>query len=594
MKKYIFLIWVSFLMVACRQDVCMESYTEKSSYVLTAEIGKSSADSRAQILLDNQDEGKEYFFWNKGDAFTLYQQTDGQLKGTDFSISDEYDESQTQLTKADFSTDDQLIPSRNYVAIYPAGVPLQAQKLTFALQNNLDFSSAKTEEAKRIVWKNYMCNNMFMMAEGQITELGRTYVHFKQLCSMARVTYVNRTGKEQPIDGISLGGDQSFGSMMISDVTNMEERTITSSGDIELRTQGFSVPAGESVDFYLFFFPEKLGQGTISISVQKPSGNQKVELPIQDIASANKGATSFEAGKRYWFNVTESETGLNWTKNMSIKEGVLIENIEFSKALLGTLGHYRVVLDKNGYAQMTQRHADELKEIDFGTGKYTISSLKGIEKFKNLEVLICNQTGLKECDLSQNKYLKSLSVIGNKELTTLDLSACTYFTELKCNDSGLTSVTFANIEQIRTLHYANTQLSFNFKSFPFLNSLDCSGHVINGSLHTLFDESQAWFMKELRCSSCKIKNFNLKDFVRLEILDCHDNQIKQLDVASLSNLKELYAGNQQDNINILIYLNEDQYSLWNSLWKNDSRNVGVIAKIKGNTNGNDWEDGGEY
>lgn len=594
MKKYIILIWVSLLMIACRQDVCMESSTEKSSYVLTAEIGKSSADSRAQILFGNQEEGKEYFFWNKGDAFTLYQQTDGQLKETDFTISDEYDESQKQLTQVEFSSDKQLVPLQGYVAVYPAGVFLQAQKLTFALQNNLDFRSAKTEAAKQIVWKNYMRNNMFMMAEGKITELGRTYVHFKQLCSMARVTYVNRTEQEQQIDGIKLGGDQTFGSILTGNIMNMEEQTIASSGNLELRTQGLTVPAGETADFYLFFFPEEFGKGTMSISIQKPSNTQTVELPISDIASANNKTTSFEAGKRYWFSVTESASGLDWSKNMSLKEGILIANVELSKALSGTLGNYKVVLDKNGYAQMSQRHADEVRELDLGTGKYTISSLKGIEKFKNLEKLICNQTGLKECDFSQNKYLRSLSVNGNKELTTLDLSACIYVSELRCNDTGLTQVTFANANNISILHYGNTQLSFDWKSFPYLSSIDCSGHNIKGSLHTLFDENQAWYLKEIRCSSCKVKNFNLKDFVNLEILDCHDNQIKQLDLADLSNLKELYAGNQQDNINIQIYLNEEQYIQWNNWWKNDSRNAGAVAKIKGNTNSNDWGDGGEY
>ena len=166
--------------------------------------------------------------------------------------------------------------------------------------------------------------------------------------------------------------------------------------------------------------------------------------------------------------------------------------------------------------------------------------------------------------------------------------------ELRCNDTGLTQVTFANANNISILHYGNTQLSFDWKSFPYLSSIDCSGHNIKGSLHTLFDENQAWYLKEIRCSSCKVKNFNLKDFVNLEILDCHDNQIKQLDLADLSNLKELYAGNQQDNINIQIYLNEEQYIQWNNWWKNDSRNAGAVAKIKGNTNSNDWGDGGEY
>ena len=245
-------ILVNLLTVACQQEIYMEPSTEKNSYVLTAEIGRSTADSRAQIMFDNQNEKKEHFFWNKGDAFTLYQLVDEQPVGTVFSISDEYDESLLQLTKAEFSSDGQLIPTQSYVAIYPAGVPLQMQKLKFDLQYNLDFNSAKTKEAKENVWKKHMRKNMYMVAEGQITELGRTYVHFKQLCSMARVTYINQTGKEQPIDGIRLGGNQTFGSTLTCDIMNMEERAITFSGDIELRTQGFTVPAGESADFYLF------------------------------------------------------------------------------------------------------------------------------------------------------------------------------------------------------------------------------------------------------------------------------------------------------------------------------------------------------
>ena len=612
MKKYIILFIQVFMTCACQNEVLPVQQEEDGSYVLTAAIGQLSLDSRAQIGFDNQDEQMESFYWNTNDSFTFYQQVNGQFEESHFTILEDYDETQERMNIANFVSSDALIPSADYVAVFPDNVPLQSQVLKFSFQNEMDFSQANTEELKQNIWKQYMQNNMYMLAEGSVGEKGKTYVPFKHLCSMARITYVNHTQEEQPIDGIRLGGAQKLGSTLDYDIINRCSLGGESTECFELHTKGLSVAPGDKTDFYVFFFPESFVDGDISISILQPSGAKTVDLPTADIISVNGNSTAFQAGKRYWFDVTDGETGLDWTKNQELNNGILVENIELSQALQGILGHYKVVLDENGYAQMTQKHADNVWELDFGYGQYSISSLKGIESFINLTNLICNKTGLKECDLSQNtrlytvelddnelvqldfsenKNLYSLSCNGNKEMTSLNLSGCENLLYLMCNETALTSVDIACPEKLYTLHYGNTALSFDLSKFSALNSLDCGGHEISSI--DLSDDRKK-YIRELRCYSCKINQLDFSKYENLEILECHDNLLMSLDVSNLTKLKELYCGKQQNGVVLELRMRESHLELWNTYWSKDVRNERVTTDSKENTGADDWGDGGEF
>ena len=62
---------------------------------------------------------------------------------------------------------------------------------------------------------------------------------------------------------------------------------------------------------------------------------------------------------------------------------------------------------------------------------FNISSLKGIEYFTELTMLLCNYNKLTSLDVSQNKALQVLNCSYN-QLTSLDVSGCRELTTLYC------------------------------------------------------------------------------------------------------------------------------------------------------------------
>ncbi len=73
-----------------------------------------------------------------------------------------------------------------------------------------------------------------------------------------------------------------------------------------------------------------------------------------------------------------------------------------------------------------------------------VKNLKGIECFKNLQVLYCIGTKLQSLDLTANKSLNMLDCSGNASLSSLKLPANNALAELKCSGTKLSSVDIGN------------------------------------------------------------------------------------------------------------------------------------------------------
>jgi hypothetical protein len=73
--------------------------------------------------------------------------------------------------------------------------------------------------------------------------------------------------------------------------------------------------------------------------------------------------------------------------------------------------------DKNGDGNISLSEARAVKEI--GCSGLGIESLKGIEKFKNLESLDCSNNELEELELRYNRKLNRLVCNGNKSPLTI-------------------------------------------------------------------------------------------------------------------------------------------------------------------------------
>lgn len=119
------------------------------------------------------------------------------------------------------------------------------------------------------------------------------------------------------------------------------------------------------------------------------------------------------------------------------KEGDVVINeknfpdAEFRKAVSGFDS-----IKKDGVLSAEELAA--VKEFDIGYNG-TVSNIKGIEYFTNLEILYCDNNKLTSIDVSKNTNLRSLSVMRN-QLTVLNVSNLKKLEILACSGNKLTTL----------------------------------------------------------------------------------------------------------------------------------------------------------
>lgn len=86
-----------------------------------------------------------------------------------------------------------------------------------------------------------------------------------------------------------------------------------------------------------------------------------------------------------------------------------------------------------------------------------IKSLKGIEHFTNLTVLVCSENPLTSLDVSQNTKLEWLRC-SSTELTSLDVTANTELIGLECNNNQLSELDVSNNRKLDVLECQRSQL----------------------------------------------------------------------------------------------------------------------------------------
>lgn len=638
MNKYIGMAVCSWLMGACQNDeMDVMQPQDSEQYTLIGQIDNEYADSRAQIQFGNHMNNVEYFFWNEGDHFTLYQNLNNELVASDFVISENYSEANGGALSAEFSSTTALTPSASYTAVYPCPTTVTDNKVRLEILREIDFTSATTDEQREAAWKNYFNNNMFMTAKGTLSESGRNYVDFDHLCSLARITYINQTGSEQQINSINLKG-QNLGFYMNYNLISGEEAGSGSFIDYKFTTKNLTVADKDTVDLYIFFFPKAIEQADLQISINQPTGTKTVSLPSKDILFANGNRPSFTAGMRYWFDLTDTKDGLDWSKNLAVDNVITFENKELSTALHSVLGNYKVKMTAEGYAQMSKEHISQVQSLDFNWKGLTISSLAGIEHFVNLQELYCNTVGLVSCDLSKNTNLRYIDfafnsqmetlnlsantrleyayLAGCKKLKTLNIDACTNLKTIVLNNcSALTSVNIPNKADLLTLNYASTGLSFDLTQFTSLSDLNCS---YTGLTSLNIPQDMKSRLKNLGCDGINLGTLNLSEYPNLTslsctytgistldlskvpnliVLYCKANKIKVLDITPLNNLQYLGCGDQADNIVLQLKVTDAQKATWESNWSTNSGNKNVVlyGGVTDNSgSGNDFNNGGEF
>ena len=159
--------------------------------------------------------------------------------------------------------------------------------------------------------------------------------------------------------------------------------------------------------------------------------------------------------------------------------------------------NFRNHLYKNGYIDYDNENntyitkkGNELTMLD--CSNLELKSLKGIEHFKNLEILKCQNNKLTKLNLNNNTKLRILECYQN-EIKNINIKGCPELTVIICSDNPL----------------QNVDLRYNTK------------------------------LQEFTCLSGKLSSINTSNNTDLRILVVSQNRIKSVDVSNNKELKQL-------------------------------------------------------
>lgn len=221
--------------------------------------------------------------------------------------------------------------------------------------------------------------------------------------------------------------------------------------------------------------------------------------------------------------------------------------------------HFREVVaryDKNKDGKLSSKEVKGVRQVDCsGMG---ITSLKGIETFRDLTSLNCSDNLLTELDVSKCTGLVDLYCSGNmlnektlkiggagKDLSTLEISN-NQFTHL-------------DLSKLKALGYlfcsGNLLTELDVSKNPELLDCNCGGNriarlvtaketkiewlVVSGNGMTELDLSSHPKLKSLQCGDNLLTELDLSANPMLEVLDCARNRLSELDLSSNPMIKHL-------------------------------------------------------
>ena len=193
--------------------------------------------------------------------------------------------------------------------------------------------------------------------------------------------------------------------------------------------------------------------------------------------------------------------------------------------------------DENEDGKLTEEERNAVTEMDaeFGYGSpvaeedhVKLSSMKGIELFPNLEVLVWYFHGhqMTELDLRANRKLREVNV-QKGSLTSLHVEGLTELEILECDMNDLTGLDLSSCTGLKELDITGNSISsMDFGIFPALEVLHCDGNPL-GALDVTGNPA----LISLTCEQTGLKTLDISLNPALEYLVCCNNSLTELDVS---------------------------------------------------------------
>ena len=173
--------------------------------------------------------------------------------------------------------------------------------------------------------------------------------------------------------------------------------------------------------------------------------------------------------------------------------------------------------DKNNNGYLSDDELDGVEELVLYWKQ--LSSLQGIEYFKNLKRLICFDSHITSLDVSRNPNLTKLICYDN-DLKSLDVSHNLNLTELDCHNTQLKSLDVSHNHNLANLVCnGNALTSLDLSNNPNLTHLECTFSQL-----TSLDVSHNPVLTELQCNNNNLTSLNLNKNTKLTQLDCSNQR----------------------------------------------------------------------
>lgn len=175
----------------------------------------------------------------------------------------------------------------------------------------------------------------------------------------------------------------------------------------------------------------------------------------------------------------------------------------------------------------------------------SISDLTGIENFKKLKTLNCNDNNISNLDVSKNVDLTWLECRNNK-LSSLDVSKNTHLSIFSCGQNNLTELNVFKNPELTYLYCENNNLtSLNLWANPVLEDLYFAGNKISK-----IDVTENPLLLSLAFENNTISSLDISKNLKLIALHAANNKIITLNLSAHTALKEIDLSN-----NNLTYVN---------------------------------------
>ena len=183
--------------------------------------------------------------------------------------------------------------------------------------------------------------------------------------------------------------------------------------------------------------------------------------------------------------------------------------------------------------------------------KQGITSLAGIEYFRNLRFLDCSNNLLESLDVSANKALTTLNCSGNYWLTDINVTGNEELLTLDCSYTAITNIDVSTNIKLTELVLFSLGPNQDQSGQEKLSHIDVRNNTA---------------LRKLVVSNNQIEELDVSNNPDLKHLFCNENRLHELALTANANLTTLYCGN-----NRLETLDVSKNTLLDSLYCNDNK-----------------------